>query len=178
MAIEALIRNNVVLDNTVRSIPLDKGLFSIIDESDYEKISKYKYRAARSKGRWYALRDEGKKTIYMHQDILGKKEGFEPDHKNGNGLDNRRSNLRFVTHQQNLQNQKKRGIACSSKYKGVTRHIGGKYQARIKAGGKQLHLGLFIDEVDAARAYDKAAIEHFGEFANVNFPEEIGSDKN
>jgi HNH endonuclease len=96
----------------------------------------------------------------------------EIDHINGDCLDNRRENLRKATRSQNMANQPKIGGTWSSHYKGVTwfkqRQ---KWRAQIKIEGRNHHLGLFINEDDAAKAYDEAAFQAFGEFAHLNFKE-------
>lgn len=93
-------------------------------------------------------------------------EGIEVDHINGDKSDNRISNLRLATHQQNLANCKNRKNNTSG-CKGVTRHFDGRWRARIMVGGKSLHLGLFEAIEDAAAAYSVAATEYFGEFARA-----------
>lgn len=110
--------------------------------------------------------------LLMHRFILSAAVGDEVDHRNGDGLDNRRGNLRHCTHRENLRNQRPQ-VGTSSGFKGVWWHRAGqKWAAGICVTGKRLHLGLFIDERAAARAYDAAALEHFGEFARPNFPKE------
>jgi hypothetical protein len=98
--------------------------------------------------------------------------GLLVDHRNLNGLDNRRSNLRLATHGENNQNKRKRKGA-SSRYIGVSfeKRIK-KWSARIMYKGKAIWLGNFKNEIDAALAYDKAARKYYGEFARLNFPEE------
>jgi hypothetical protein len=172
----------VVLEDTVCSIPLDRGLFAIIDSCEYEKISKNRYIAKRGRNTWYAIRytnesdKPDKNIIFMHNEIMGEKEGYEVDHKNNNGLDNRHINLRHATHIQNLQNQRRNGNE-SSKYKGV-RFMNNRWVARITINKKLIHLGTFKGEggeIEAARCYDRAAIQHYGEFANINleYPENL-----
>jgi hypothetical protein len=103
----------------------------------------------------------------MHRLFAGAP-GMDVDHINGNGLDNRRCNLRPATRSQNNMNRaKRRGV---SKFKGVSPKRG-KWRAYLKTGKKQHNLGVFESEYDAARAYDVKAKEMFGEFARVNFPE-------
>jgi hypothetical protein len=100
---------------------------------------------------------------------------MEIDHINGDGLDNRRENLRICNHQQNSGNQGPRG--GSSRFKGVCWHKNHRiWAAFIGIDFKQKHLGHFHTEEEAARAYDVAALEHFGEFAKLNFPILGGQD--
>ena len=153
-------------------IPLTQGKFALVDEADCDLISNHKWWATKVGNVFYAGRTtkkaEGKKTtVYMHRVILDLKKGKQADHINGNGLDNRRSNLRLCANQQNQRNQ--HSIRGTSKYKGVCRDNGA-WLARIKVDYKTKHLGRFKNEIDAARTYDEAAIKHFGEFANTNFP--------
>lgn len=101
----------------------------------------------------------------MHRLILDAPKGMQVDHINGNGLNNRRENIRLCTHEQNSYNQQK--PYGSSKYKGVCRKRG-KWDAQIRASGKIIWLGSFATEDEAANAYDEAALKHFGEFAFTN----------
>jgi len=151
-----------------KRIPLTQGRVAIVNNADYEGLSQHKWYATKGGAVWYAKRDERGKTVLMHQLILNPPVGTESDHINGDGLDNRRSNLRLCTHAQNQMNSRKR-TNCSSQYKGVDwdkSHC--KWRARIMADGKRHHLGYFDDEIDAARAYNKAAKKGFGEFAKLN----------
>lgn len=112
------------------------------------------------------------KVQYLHRLIINAGPNQEVDHINGNPADNRRSNLRIATHRQNLANQRKQAN-CSSRFKGVIRIAQyNKWRAQIKVNKKCIFLGNFVIEEDAARAYDRAAQQHFGEFARLNFPEE------
>jgi len=106
----------------------------------------------------------------MHHDVLKVGSNTQLDHRNGNGLDNRRRNLRRATPQQNSRNQKKR-TGCTSRYKGVRwfqRLL--KWHAYICVDYRQIHLGYFIEEKDAAKAYDRAAKRYFKGFARLNCP--------
>ena len=106
----------------------------------------------------------------MHREILKAPDGIYVDHINRNGLDNRKANLRLATRQQNARNTPKTRRTTHSKYTGVSlraRH--GKWCATIFANGRNTHLGHFDNQLDAAKAYDKAAKKHYGEFAVLNF---------
>ena len=105
----------------------------------------------------------------MHQFIMRPPKGKVVDHIDGNGLNNRRANLRLCTPRQNRRNTRPR--RKTSAFLGVSRR-GSKYLARIKHDGRQLYLGLFDDEIEAARARDRKACELFGEFAWLNFPDD------
>jgi hypothetical protein len=93
---------------------------------------------------------------------------MEVDHINGDGLDNRKSNLRLATRAQNGCNLRPQQ-GKSSRFKGVAWHVCGKWRAHISPNRTQIALGLFDDEIDAALAYDMAALAQFGEFARPNF---------
>lgn len=154
-----------------RKIPLTQGQYAIVDPEDYEGLAKYKWFAKRCDGRFYAVRSKRNRNVKMHQVILGTKEGKVIDHINGNGLDNRKANVRFATSEQNSWNQRKQRSQSSSKYKGVHWEKKRKeWRARIKYKGRSIHIGRFETEEEAARAYDAKAKELFGEFAWLNFP--------
>jgi len=161
----------------VKRIPLTQGKFAVVDDHDFEALNKHKWYAARriNKTRiiWYAARTlyirKGKyRTVQMHQVILPT-EG-ETDHKDGDGLNNQRSNLRSATHAQNQWNSGKTP-GCTSRFKGVTRLKDcARWIASIRIDNKTQYLGCFANEAGAARAYDAAARKLFGEFARLNFP--------
>ena len=112
------------------------------------------------------------KLVYLHQEIIEVPKGMLTDHINRDGMDNRRANLRAATHSQNLCNSRRRLGTKSSKYKGVSlKKQTRKWTARIGIDKKEIHLGCFKNEIEAAKAYDEAAKKYHGEFACLNFPE-------
>lgn len=149
----------------MKEIKLAKGKTTLIDDEDWELVKDYKWSAQGKKDTLYAVTTI---TISMHQLIMGAK-GQQIDHINGNGLDNQKSNLRTATSQQNSFNRRKRS-GCSSVYKGVCwSKRAKKWRAYLTKNQKHFSLGYFHNEIDAARAYDRAALTHFGSFARLNF---------
>ena len=147
------------------------GLFAQIDNEDFCEISKYRWWPDANHNKFYAqteVRKKGKRMcVSMHHIIIGKREGFQIDHKDGNGLNNKKSNLRHVTSGQNKMNSESKGGI--SQYKGVFFiKKNKKWEAQIRKNKKLHHLGCFLSEEDAAYAYNKAAIEMFGEYARLN----------
>lgn len=145
-------------------------MVAIVDDEDFELVSKYKWQAAPFGRTWSAHRTGWpKSTIFMHRVIMNAPDGFEVDHIDGNGLNNTKENLRICTHAENTKNQKLR-IDSKSGYKGVDWHIYiKKWRARIRVNYEEVSLGYFDSAIDAAEAYDRAAREYFGEFAKTNF---------
>jgi len=151
--------------------------FAIVDSVLLATLNRYK---------WYVYKDHHGKarpfrktklfdgkfiTLPLHRNLLGLKYGDKRcgDHINGDTLDNRLSNLRICTHTENCQNQD--STTGTSKYKGIRWHKASqKWEARIGKNNETLNIGFFEDEIVAAKAYDKKAIELFGEFARLNFP--------
>lgn len=161
-------------DTRMREIPLTRGKVAIIDDEDLPLVVGKKW-CARCGGRYAGRREGGARNareIRMHRLILGAGPGVEIDHVNGNGLDNRRCNLRIADRRDNMRNQRMHVDNCSG-FKGVS-FMGGKHhrhkpwQARIKAKGRDEFLGSFSKPKDAALAYDQAAKELFGRFARTN----------
>lgn len=158
----------------VKSIPLTQGFSAIVDASDYQALSAFKWFANREGISVYACRkvrlESGKQTtIRMHRSILEAKGDQIVDHANHDGLDNRRVNLRICSYVENGRNKRPRRGA-SSQYLGVLWDKKRKmWRAMIEVAGRGKHQGFFDCEVSAARAYDAAARLYFGEFANPNF---------
>jgi hypothetical protein len=156
----------------MKEIKLQNDFVALVDDEDYEYLCQFRWHSAQQKGyTQYAIRHlwrDGKRTTTtMHQDILNPSLGMVSDHINGNGLDNRRSNLRVCTASNNCMNRKPQN--GSSVYKGVSLHTkGGKWAARIKTKGKIYNLGHFNSEIEAAVVYNNAATKMFGEFARLN----------
>jgi len=161
----------------MKRIPLTQGKFALVDDEDYDFLSKLKWNTNRKPdGTCYAVYGRRAKTktphLKMHIQITKHHnthiEGMFVDHINGNGLDNRKSNLRVCTPRQNSYNAK---ISKNNKsgFKGVSWfRRDKKWRAYIAVGGSQIHLGYFINKTEAALAYNKAAEKYFGKFAKTN----------
>lgn len=139
-----------------RLIPLTKGQFAIVDDEDFEFLSQWKWYAMKQPKTYYAARDVkrgGRKTIWMHRVINGTPDDLLTDHINGDGLDNRRANLRSVTHQDNMINCA-RHVRGSSKYRGVSWHVRQNcWVAQITVDRRNVYLGRFANEDAAYAAY-------------------------
>jgi hypothetical protein len=157
----------------MREIILSKGKVALVDDEDYERVSQYKWSYSLMKVNEYAIRgvtvSKGKYTTQLlHRFILGDvPKNMVIDHINGNGLDNRKENLRICTQSQNNINKRKKGT--TSVYKGVYwEKARNKFRSHIVVDGKIIFLGRFETELEAAIAYDKASNFYHGEFANNN----------
>ena len=154
----------------IRFIPLTRGKFAIVDAADYEWLSKYKWNAMDCGHTVYAFRIQGRKYILMHREIMKPRKGQVVDHINHNGADNRRSNLRNCSNRENTCNGRARPNS-SSQYCGVSRYKT-RWAAQIRHLGVRIHVGYFVEEIEAARARDRMAIMLHGEYAYLNLPEE------
>lgn len=146
-------------------------LVAIVDDLDANVLVNIKWNAFKGRKTFYAAATIGGKLMLMHRFLLcinGRHNHI--DHKNGNGLDNRRENIRVCNSTQNNIN---RGVYKNNRVgiKGVSLFKNGKFGARITIGGKLSHIGTFDTAEDAGKAYDKCARLHHGEFANINFPD-------
>lgn len=155
------------------------GYETIVDDEDYEILKLHK---------WYPIVNVKSNTIYV-QTMLGKRPNRsfitlhrfimqlhghdinkqDIDHEDHNGMNNQKYNLRICSHSKNMQNAKKQKRITSSIYKGVCIHRTS-FAANIRLNKKQIYIGLYETEEDAAKAYDKKALELFGEYAHLNFP--------
>lgn len=159
-------------EGTARRIPLTQGKFALVDADDFGGLSKHKWCAMRAKHTWYACRREAGRTILMHRVIMKTPKGMVVDHKDRNGLDNRKANLRNCTWAQNNRNSGPRSPGTG--FRGVRYdEERGKYVAAVRHKGGTLTLGEFDDPAEAALARDRKAYELQGQYAYLNFPDRI-----
>jgi hypothetical protein len=160
-------------------IILSNGMVASVDEKDLPLLSDHSWHASPNSWTTYAMARRipfdsahPNAMVKMHRLILGAPKGVQVDHRNGNGLDNRRENLRLATPSQNAANTRQR--RGRSRFKGVYLRAGGHWRAVIRFHGKGQYLGAFVSETEAALAYNAAAIRLFGEFARLNvIPQQI-----
>lgn len=161
----------------MKQIPLTQGKFALVDDEDYEELSKLKWHLHKGKSVFYAAtnaKDEsGKwKLFLMHRVILKlTNPNIKCDHKDGNGLNNQNSNIRICNLCENARNSR---LPKNNKsgYKGVSfNHRLNKFMSTIGCNSKKIHIGYFDNKKDAALAYDIAARHFHGEFSRLNFPD-------
>lgn len=139
---------------------------ALVDAEDYASLSQHTWRVMLTPHTRYAIRSVGRRIELMHRVIARPAVGFSVDHINRDGLDNRALNLRSCRPLQNSANMRKcHFLRVSSQYKGV-----GWSKGKVRARCAEKHLGTFLTEEDAARAYDDAARARWGAFARLNFP--------
>ncbi len=162
-----------------RRIDLGEGWWTILDAEDYYRLNDFKWSIGGTGNKFYAVRGtktgtERAKIVSLHREIMKPPAGLLVDHRNGFSLDNRRENLRLATHSQNQFNKAKTCSKTSSRYIGVYfEKCSGLWVVQIKHRRKRIFLGRFDSEIDAARAYDAAAQRYRGEFARLNFPQDL-----
>lgn len=161
----------------MRKIKLTRGKYTLVDDEDYDYLNQFNWHYCKSRQTGYAIRSakhpskKGKYvSIRMHTDIMKQK---PIDHINGNGLDNRKSNLRNCTNAENQRNRRTQKNKKYSRFKGVTKSIKHKntkkpWYAVITFNDKRIFLGTFKKEIEAARAYNSAAKKYHEEFARLN----------
>jgi hypothetical protein len=164
-------------------VSLSQGMVAIVDPCDIDFVAQWRWFYFSGSNRsltGYAVRnrrvgDPGHKgVVYMHRELMGAAKGLVVDHINGNGLDNRRVNLRIATHRQNCRNRRGAERNSTSEYLGVSWHKRAhKWAAFICERRNRrcvsTYLGVFNSEAEAARAYDAEALLRFGRFASLNF---------
>lgn len=165
------------VDGGLGLLPLSRGRWAVVDAADFEVVSQLKWCANRCRSahseRWYAGRRptvEGKLVSErLHRFLLGASPGEDVDHRNRDGLDNRRANLRRATRSQNLCNkEQRRGL---SGFVGVGLQYDGLWYARVQKDRRTYSGGYFRDPVSAAIARDALALRLHGEFVRLNFPQ-------
>ena len=153
-------------------IPLTQDKVAIVDPADYANLIRYKWWASKNTRTFYARTRVDSRDIAMHRFLMNPPKAMVVDHIDHNGLNNQRSNLRICTPNQNMRNRRpnRRKIV---KYKGVTYYKDrDRYQVSIQYQRQKVAIGLFKNEIKAAKEYDKMAKKLFGEYAYLNFPEE------
>ena len=149
-------------------VALTRGFVALVDPADAPKLAAWDWAAS---NRLYARRNRDNAYLYMHRAITDAPAGRQVDHINGNGLDNRKANLRLCTAAENCANARPM-TGKASRFKGVDWHSqAGKWRAKIKSDRRTRHIGLFRSEAEAATAYDQEARALFGQFAKLNFPD-------
>lgn len=151
----------------MKLIELTQGYFAEVDDSDFELVSKFSWCVAKRKHTCYAVHRRGNQSILLHRFLMNAGKGMQVDHKDHNGLNCQRNNLRICTQAQNNAN-KSHHKNSSSKYVGVSFNIDKKWIAMITVDRKAIYLGRFDTEIKAAESYNKAALKYRGEFANLN----------
>jgi hypothetical protein len=163
----------------MKEIKLTQDKIALVDDEDFEHLNQFKWCAIKRKNNFYSCRTLGKSKILMHREImktqLENNIGKIIDHKDGNGLNNQKYNLRTCTNAENSRNR--HSVNNSSGYLGVTRknRMTERWEVSIKVNKKKIYLGIFKDKKDAAKAYNEAAIKYHGEFARPNI---IDDDEN
>jgi hypothetical protein len=163
----------------MKEIELTQGKVALVDNGDFDELSKFKWYAHEEGKTFYACRiiwiNKGKHTVLkMHRQIMQPLYEMDIDHIDGDGLNNQRENLRSCTHSQNLMNRLANRNNTSG-FKGVVWHKrAGKWRAQIMVDYKRKYFGLYRTAIEAARAYNEAAKKHHGGFANLNKVEEVG----
>jgi hypothetical protein len=159
----------------MKEIQLTQGKVALVDDEDYEWLNQFTWYAKLSGVEtFYAYRSvgcyENYRKVIMHREILHPPREMSVDHIDGDGLNNQKSNIRVCTKSENMHNRAKNRNNKSG-YKGVCFSKSMKrWITRIVVNGKKIQIGYYDDVLDAARAYDDAAVKYFGKFSRINFP--------
>lgn len=152
----------------MKIIELGNGLKTKVDDDDFIALARWNWKPICCNGITYAARHSSSGTVYMHREVKDATKGKYVDHINHDTLDNQKGNLRICSQSQNMANAR-RPSHNTSGYKGVHFHKKAKkYSASMQIHGKSKHLGLFLSAVEAAKAYNKAALSVWGDFAYIN----------
>lgn len=153
----------------MKEIKLTQGKVALVSDEDFEVMNQHKWHTLKSKLTFYAIRPGETAPIYMHRQILNAGKGDYTDHKDCDGLNNQRENIRLCSQSQNNGNQRPQSRKCSSKFKGVSFDKRTEnWEAHIKINGRKKFLGYHPTEEEAAVVYNAKAIELFGQFARPN----------
>lgn len=156
----------------MRQIPLNNGMTCMVDDEDFPLVSQFNWWADKDRNTYYAVtkvrqHDGHRKRMSMHRLILSAKADETVDHENQNGLDNRRSNLRMATREENASNRR-----VGANYKGIYQSKkSSRWYAVLTCKQNRYRSKVFATPIEAAIAYDMMAIQYHGDFASLNFPE-------
>lgn len=170
--------NTIDVFGETAHIRLSKGYVAFIDTEDAPRAAARTWYACLKKGRVYAAsKRSGESIVYLHRFVLGMPNCRSIDHINGDGLDNRKANLRSASYSQQVQHKLRRRQSVNAPYRGIGRvhskgRIYARFYARIRVDGRQIHLGVFASPEEAAETRDDAARRLHGPFAVLNFPKE------
>lgn len=172
-----LLFRRLTFGHPYRKIPLGEERFAIVDPLIFYCLNKFHWTCDGKGDLIYAVRREilahRGRVVRMHRLIMKAPEGVLVDHQNLNTLDNRLANLRLATREQNMHNRRKTRRDTTSRFIGV--HLEkdkNVFRVNITNEGKKIYIGRFKNEIDAARAHDRAALKYHGQFARLNFPRE------
>ena len=156
-----------------KEIKLTQGKVAIVDDEDFEYLNQWKWCANNKNGKFYVVRNitaskNKQNSIFMHRFIMKPNKGMVIDHLDGNPLNNQKKNLRICTHSENMRNRNLY-VNNTSGFKGVYWHkTTKKWMSYIRINKKSLYLGIYTCPIDAAKAYNDAALKYHGEFAHIN----------
>lgn len=155
----------IILNTVQKTSPDYRKYKALVDDEDYDRVNKFNWHIDKRESTPYAVAQIKGEKVYMHKLITGFK---QTDHKDGDGLNNQRDNLRNVSKSQNAMNMRP-NKNTSSKFKGVSwsKHAN-KWEAYITIYQKRIYLGLYEKEINAAQAYNFAAEKYHGEYAKLN----------